>query len=367
MHKISLRSLFFIVTLLIALALGTQLQAQDDEPTAVTLVSFTATPQDNAVKLVWITGTEIDTAGFRLKRGAPEGPFEYLDFLGDDASGIIYGQGGVSDGAIYERVDNTAVNGQTYTYILMEIENNGQEVEPDNARRTVTAGLPPTNTPVSVVIPPTSAAGSTATATRASNATATTAPTSTRTNGSATSLPQASATAVRFATVTPSASQPEGPAAPTAVPNTASSDTRITSPNTPRPTSTTASSNEAVLNDDTFGAAVALAQGEETPVPAPPVGSGYPGTDTTTSANTEVSTSYPPEETVATAVPTQTRMAVIGSVPGYDSAAASDAQPQSATGSGRGTLFLWLGFIVALLIFVTGVVGSIILYTRKSG
>jgi len=364
MHKISLRSLFFVVTLLIMLALGSQLQAQDDEPTAVTLVSFTATPQDNAVKLVWITGTEIGTAGFRLKRGAPEGPFEYLDFLGDDASGIIYGQGGVSDGAIYERIDNTAVNGQTYIYILVEIENNGEEVEPDNARRTVTAGLPPTNTPVSVIVPPTSAAGSTATATQTSS---TTAPTSTRPNSSATSQPQASATAVRFATVTPSASQSDEPAAPTAVPNTTGSDTRTTNPATPRPTSTAASTNEAVLNDDAFGAAVALAQGEETPVPAPPVDSGYPATDTTTSSDTEVSPSYPPEETLGTAVPTQTRMAVIGSVPGYDSALATGTQPQSAPGGSRGTLFLWLGFIVALLIFVTGVIGSIVLYTRKSG
>lgn len=367
MHKLSLRSLVFALALMAVLIAGARVQAQDDEPTpegptAVTLVSYTATPLNNAVKLVWITGTELNTAGFRIKRGAPDGPFEYLDFLGDDASGIIYGLGGVSEGAIYERTDDTVQNGETYTYILLEVENNGSEVEPENARRTVTVGLPPTNTPVAVVVP-----GATATGTRpASGSTATSVPTASRPATAATSQAQATATPLRFATVTPSARQ--ATLAPTAVSN---SGNQVTNPQptptraNPVPTATP----DTAVNDAPLAAAVALAQGEETPLPiaAAALQTGYPGTDNAGSAS-DNPTPYPPEQATPTAAPTQTRVAVIGSAPGYDGAVGTDAQTQpAAAGNGRGTLFLWLGFIVALLIFITGVIGSIVLYTRKSG
>lgn len=351
---------FILVILFLMLAVRTQ--AQTEDPTAVTLVSFTASPLDNAVRLVWITGTEPNTTGFRIKRGAPEGPFDYLDFLGDDASGIIYGLGGVSDGAIYERTDNTVLNGEVYTYILVEIENNGSEVEPDNARRTVTVGLPPTNTPVSVVIP-----GAGATSTPPANPTL--APISTATGGAATAQPNATATLPRFATVTPAASQPTATPPATAVGNSGAPPLRPTNP-PPTPTPTANAANDIPFNTETaenpFSPAAAQAQTLETATPdAAPGESGYPGLD---AAGSDEPTPYPGDQAQPAAGGSPTRVAVIGSAPGYaGDASLTNPEAQPAAGDSRGTLFLWVGFIVALLIFITGIIGSIILYTRKSG
>ena len=359
------RLLLIISLLALTIWLSAPVHAQEEEatpegPTAVTLVSFTATPLNNAVKLVWITGTELNTAGFRLQRGAPGGPFEYLDYLGDDASGIIYGLGGVSDGAIYERTDDTVQNGQTFTYILLEIENDGSEVEPDNARVTVTVGLPPTNTPVSVIVP-----GSTATPTRPTGGTTSTATAvSTRVTTAATAASAATATPISFATVTPAARQATATPPAAAVTNTGSPGVN---PTAVPPTPTRPQANDAALSETTFTGGVALAQAEETPLPAAPeaVQTAYPA------AGADNAADYPIDQPTATPTPTVgpslTRLAVIGSAPGYDGAANANNQAQAAGGNGRGTLFLWLGFIVALLIFITGVIGSIILYTRRPG
>ncbi len=46
----------------------------------------------------------------------------------------------------------------------------------------------------------------------------------------------------------------------------------------------------------------------------------------------------------------------------FDDLQAADADTSQETSS---TVFLWLGFIVALMIFITGVYGSIVLFTRQ--
>jgi hypothetical protein len=355
MTKLRFRSSSIILAFVLLLLLSLYVNAQDEEITAVTLVSYNVVPLDNAVKIVWITGTEPDTAGFRIKRGAPEGPFETLDFLGDDSSGIIYSQGGVSEGASYERIDNTVLNGQTFTYILIEIENSGAEVEPENARRTVTVGIPPTNTPVSVIAP---GAGTSATATPPVGATAVA--TSPGSNPTAVSS-QPTATRITFATVTPAARSTEA-SAPTAVPVTNNTTTNNVVGNpTARPTQP---ANDTADNGPLV--ASALAQAEETPQPSPTDAVGYPGASAS-DADPLAPTAYPGDQATATLAPTATGVAVIGNAPGYGGASNSGGSTAANSGSQSGNLFLWLGFIVALLIFFTGIVGSIILYTRKSG
>ncbi|MCP4423761.1 MAG: hypothetical protein GY803_04640 [Chloroflexi bacterium] len=107
--------LFFSVGLLI-LARSAHIQAET--PASVGLLYFTATPQENSIRLDWKTETEFGAAGFIIQRSSgTSDDFETLDNIGFVAS-----QGGVATGAAYSEVDDTAVYGQTYAYKLVEIE-----------------------------------------------------------------------------------------------------------------------------------------------------------------------------------------------------------------------------------------------------
>lgn len=364
MHKQRFRFALLFLALGFILFQGLSAQAQvsnttptPDGPTAVELVSFTATPLDNAVRLVWVTATE-DTVGFRIKRSLGNAAAEYLDALGDDESGIIYAQGGVSSGATYVRTDDTVLNGQVVTYILLEIENDGSESEPPDARRTVTVGIPPTNTAI-----PVAAVGSSTPTPTATRPLAVTASATQPAAGGSTAVPviPPTATPVRFATITPSAGQPDQLATATAVPaNTSTNTTTNTQPTrAAEPTS-----------NPVFAAGV-QAQAEITPLPAVPAAQdSYPGSNDAIFPTAELPASYPLDQVTPTASPQPTRINVIGNTQGYESAADGNSSQTTAnrdSANSRGTLFLWIGFIVALLIFVTGVVGSIVLYTRKAG
>jgi hypothetical protein len=88
---------------------------------------------------------------------------------------------------------------------------------------------------------------------------------------------------------------------------------------------------------------------------------------------------YPPP------LPTPTASSAVIGQPGYpvatadpflenlDAAGASPAvvipdqpPPAAAPDTSDGLLFLWTGFIAALLVFATGIVGSLLLFTRRS-
>jgi hypothetical protein len=361
----SLLLLAFGLIVLLGVAGGVQAHATQQSDaggvTAVTLASYNVTPLNNAVRIAWSTGSELGTSGFRIKRGAPGGPFEYLNALGDDSSGIIYSTGDVAFGASYERTDDTVLNGQTWTYILIEVETNGYEVEPNDARRTVTVGVTPTNTPVgaqgntpgsSSPTPPTT---TTATATRGTAAATSPA------QGTAAPTIQLSPTRMPFATITPNAANPTTAssltAVPTRAPTTASNTTNVIGDSIARPTTAIANPTvEITARPDN----VALAQGQADAAVAalPPAQDGYPAGATPTVDDAGV---------LPTVAPTAVApgFAVIGSDQGY-TGAPNNASAAAPTNNVRGTLFLWIGFIVALLIFITGVVGTLILYTRKT-
>jgi hypothetical protein len=89
-------------------------EAQDTDPTAVTLASFTTTAVDGGVRLEWATASEIDLLGFHLYRAeTPDGPQTRLN------ADLIPGQApGSPAGSRYDFVDGAVSPGVTYWYWL---------------------------------------------------------------------------------------------------------------------------------------------------------------------------------------------------------------------------------------------------------
>ncbi len=88
-------------------------------PTAVELVSFSATPLDGGVELTWETASELDNLGFHLYRATDGGPFERI------TTRLIPGLGSSPEGAKYSYVDSGLDNGITYSYQLEDVETGG--------------------------------------------------------------------------------------------------------------------------------------------------------------------------------------------------------------------------------------------------
>jgi hypothetical protein len=85
--------------------------------TAVKLMSFTATGLDQAVDLLWQTGSELDNLGFHLHRSSSSsGPWTRL------TASLIPGLGSSPLGASYSWHDPGLVNGQRYYYRLEDVD-----------------------------------------------------------------------------------------------------------------------------------------------------------------------------------------------------------------------------------------------------
>jgi hypothetical protein len=70
-----------------------------------------------SIEVEWETATELDTAGFHLYRGtSPDGEFTLVN------QELIPSQGNAVSGATYAYTDHNVVPGQTYYYILEEVE-----------------------------------------------------------------------------------------------------------------------------------------------------------------------------------------------------------------------------------------------------
>ncbi len=92
-----------------------------NQPTAVTLVDFTATPQAEAILITWETAAELDNLGFNLYRGATtRGPWMRLN------TALIPPQfPGQAHGGEYAYLDTTALPGVTYYYRLEDMDISG--------------------------------------------------------------------------------------------------------------------------------------------------------------------------------------------------------------------------------------------------
>jgi len=90
----------------------------EDTPTAVNLVRFEATPEDNAILVTWETASELDNMGFNLYRSATaEGPYAQLN-----ATLIPPQNPGMVIGAVYEWLDTDVQPDVIYYYKLEDIE-----------------------------------------------------------------------------------------------------------------------------------------------------------------------------------------------------------------------------------------------------
>jgi hypothetical protein len=87
------------------------------DPTAITLLSFTAHPAIDHVTLTWETGTEVDNAGFNLHRATAEaGPYTKLNDT------LIPPEDNAVSGASYTYTDTDVVKGMTYYYKLEDVD-----------------------------------------------------------------------------------------------------------------------------------------------------------------------------------------------------------------------------------------------------
>lgn len=94
-----------------------------DQPTAVTLLGFSAATGDDGVIVRWQTGSELNSAGFHLLR-APAGANRAAAERVTPA--LILTRGSATQGAAYSWVDSTARPGENYRYWLEEHEIGGR-------------------------------------------------------------------------------------------------------------------------------------------------------------------------------------------------------------------------------------------------
>jgi hypothetical protein len=91
--------------------------AQSATPLPVELIRFTATPLTDAIRLDWITASEINNSGFEIQRSVAPPAFEVI--------GWSDGQGTSSQMHEYLLTDHKIVKGQLYYYRLRQVDFDG--------------------------------------------------------------------------------------------------------------------------------------------------------------------------------------------------------------------------------------------------
>jgi hypothetical protein len=111
-----------------------------NQPTAIDLISFSATPQEDGVLLAWETATELNNLGFNVSRSdSRNGPRTQLN------DRLIPAQmPGSTEGATYDFLDTTPAPGQRYYYWLEDIDTVGSVTLHGPAEVQTQAAEPPT-------------------------------------------------------------------------------------------------------------------------------------------------------------------------------------------------------------------------------
>ena len=111
-----------------------------NQPTAINLISFGATPQEDGVLLAWETATELNNLGFNVYRSdSRTGPRTKLN------DRLIPAQmPGGTEGATYDFLDTTPAPDQRYYYWLEDIDTAGSVTLHGPAEVQMQAAEPPT-------------------------------------------------------------------------------------------------------------------------------------------------------------------------------------------------------------------------------
>lgn len=311
-------------------------------PSSVTLTYFRGAIADGGVRLQWQTATELDTAGFRLRRAANEnGTFENLSEIG-----LVEARGSAVSGSNYEALDTTAPTGETSWYELVEVELDGSE---HVVRRISVAGDQGATATTEGIATPEATGDATGDAT-----------------GNATSTPEPTATITVAATE--SVQPTQAASTPTVAEGSAQADEVVS----PSPTRRVVGQGVVEASEEEI-----MAQ----PTAVAQVTSAYPAP---TSTQETSDTPYPGS------APAETPIIIEATVDGYpfgsEPSSTVESRPQgdpfansvgassdesSAEGvEGRQTstssrILLWVGFVGALLLFIAGAVVSIIISTRR--
>jgi hypothetical protein len=94
-----------------------------DNPLPVELVSFRGTATAQGVQLTWQTATELNNAGFEVRRKAANEDFVTIASYRFDPS--LRGKGTTTSATTYSFVDATVEAGKTYTYRLRSVDYDG--------------------------------------------------------------------------------------------------------------------------------------------------------------------------------------------------------------------------------------------------
>ena len=117
----------------------------EDEPTAIELLSFTTKPAATGIAIEWVTGAELDTAGFHIYRSTTHNRADAVPIT----NALIPGQG--ADGGSYRVIDDAVLPGIYYHYWLIEIETDGDR----NEHGPIRGRIQPAATEIVVIYLPT--------------------------------------------------------------------------------------------------------------------------------------------------------------------------------------------------------------------
>ncbi|MDX1413611.1 MAG: hypothetical protein R3293_05425 [Candidatus Promineifilaceae bacterium] len=326
-----------------------------DQALNIGLIRFEAIPLDNAVQIEWDTETELGTAGYRLKRGQNDS-YSYL--MEPDGNGILFilSEGGPSLGANYTVTDDTTINGENYSYQLIEVTTDGRETL--QAEASVTVGLVPTNTPI-VLGGGGDSNENKDTATPQVTSTASATSVATQTVNS-TSVPSATSIPTVIRTTTP---QPTATRAPEDLQITNNELPGSALPNTFNDSQGNASDLDSLV---TIGEGIEVAQALDGSTSVDPSS----GSDSLSAQDLSAIQNIVPTAVNNSNIISESQPIMIGRVAKIDSTTPpkvsdSNQKTGSTLNIFQGRAFLWIAFVAAIVIFIASVIGAILLYTRR--